>query len=79
VVVGTSTLRIGGQIPRCAVIDHHPETGVKDQRLLKALAATRPTNTAGEPMFGVYADVVRPGVVQREPAPADLPDHDFTP
>lgn len=61
--VGGAVLRIGGPVPRCAVIDHHPETGVKDRRLLKALAASRPTNRAGEPMFGVYADAVRPGVV----------------
>jgi uncharacterized protein YcbX len=62
VAVGRAVIRIGGPIPRCAVIDHHPETGVKDARLLKALVASRPTNAAGEPMFGVYADVVRPGV-----------------
>lgn len=62
--VGGAVLRIGGPVPRCAVIDHHPETGVKDRRLLKALAGTRPTNTAGEPMFGVYAEVVRAGVVE---------------
>ena len=55
--------RIGGPIPRCAVIDHHPETGVKDVRLLKALVAWRPTNRAGEPMFGVYARCVTPGRV----------------
>ena len=61
--VGGATLRIGGPIPRCAVIDHHPETGVKDSRLLKSLARTRPTNMAGEPMFGVYAEVVRGGLV----------------
>ena len=46
-----------------ALIDHHPETGVKDARLLKALVGQRPVNRAGEPMFGVYAECVRPGVV----------------
>ncbi|CUR57231.1 LigA [metagenome] len=60
---GDAELRIGGPIPRCAVIDHHPETGVKDVRLLKELVGSRPTNSAGEPMFGVYAEVVRPGTV----------------
>ncbi len=60
---GDARLRIGGPIPRCAVIDHRPDTGVKDSRLLKALVRQRPVNTAGEPMFGVYAEVVRPGVV----------------
>lgn len=63
VAVGEARLRIGGPIPRCAVIDHDPATGVKDLRLLKALVAERPTNKAGEPMFGVYAECVRPGIV----------------
>ena len=60
---GGARLRIGGPIPRCAVIDHHPGTGVKDLQLLKALARERPTNRAGEPMFGVYAECLTPGVV----------------
>lgn len=63
VVVGNARLRIGGPVPRCAVIDHHPETGEKDLMLLTALAQHRPTNRAGEPMFGVYAECVTPGVV----------------
>jgi uncharacterized protein YcbX len=57
-------LRIGGPVPRCAVIDHHPGTGVKDARLLKALVASRPTNAAGEPVLGVYAEVAGAGVVR---------------
>lgn len=63
VTAGETGLRIGGPIPRCAVIDHDPSTGVKDVRLLKLLVRERPVNKAGEPMFGVYADVVRPGQV----------------
>jgi hypothetical protein len=58
---GGATLRIGGPVPRCAVIDHHPETGTQDLRLLKALVQQRPTNTAGEPMFGVNATCIGPG------------------
>ena len=63
VEVGGATIRIGGPIPRCAVIDHHPATGERDARILKALARQRPTNRAGEPMFGVYASVTRAGRV----------------
>lgn len=63
VTVGAATLRVGGPVPRCAVVDHHPETGVKDRRLLGQLVADRPTNRAGEPMFGVYAGCVAPGRV----------------
>lgn len=61
--VGDARLRIGGPIPRCAVIDHHSETGVRDLRLLKTLVQQRPTNRAGEPMVGVYAECVDPGAV----------------
>ena len=44
VVVGGASVRIGGPVPRCAVVDHHPETGVKDVRLLEALVrGRRPT------------------------------------
>jgi len=55
-------IRVGVPIPRCAVIDVDPDTGERGTRLLKTLAAHRPLNRAGEPAFGVYAEVVSPGV-----------------
>ena len=61
--VGGARLRVGVPVPRCAVIDHDPDTGEKDLRLLKALVGSRPTNAVGEPVLGVYAACVRPGVV----------------
>lgn len=61
--VGGACLRVGVPVPRCAVIDHDPDTGEKDLRLLKALVGSRPTNTAGEPVLGVYDVCVRAGVV----------------
>lgn len=61
--VGGAVLRIGVPVPRCAVVDTHPVTGERDVRLLAALAATRPTNRAGEPVFGVFATCVEPGRV----------------
>lgn len=63
--VGGAALRIGVPIPRCAVIDAHPKTGERDVRMLKTLASHRPLNRAGEPAFGVFAEVVRPGAVGR--------------
>jgi len=63
ITVGGARLRVGVPIPRCAVIDAHPETGARGGRLLKTLAGYRPTNSAGEPSFGVYAEVVSPGRV----------------
>ena len=62
-VVRGAAVRIGGPVPRCAVVDHHPVTGERDVRLLRALARERPVNRAGEPMLGVYARCVRPGRV----------------
>ncbi|RYB92511.1 MOSC domain-containing protein [Nocardioides glacieisoli] len=61
--LGGATVRVGGPVPRCTVIDHHPETGEKDARILQSLVRQRPTNRSGEPMFGVYATVTRPGRV----------------
>jgi uncharacterized protein YcbX len=58
VTLGGLRLRLGIPIPRCGVIDHDPTTGVRRGRLLKTLAGYRPTNKAGEPMFGVYGRVV---------------------
>ncbi|KZE21497.1 MOSC domain-containing protein [Brevibacterium sp. LS14] len=56
--VGGLRVRIGGPVPRCAVIDLDPTTGERTGSLLTTLAATRATNRAGEPFFGVYAEVV---------------------
>ncbi|WP_017933800.1 MOSC domain-containing protein [Nocardioides sp. Iso805N] len=61
--LGTALVRVGGGIGRCAVIDIDPSTGERGSRLLRTLAAYRPRNPAGEPCFGVYADVIGPGVV----------------
>jgi hypothetical protein len=61
--VGAARLRVGVAVPRCAVVDHDPGTGAKDLRLLRALVGARPTNAAGEPVLGVYAACVRPGMV----------------
>jgi len=64
ITVGTTTLRVTTPIARCAVIDIDPATGSRNGRLLKTLAASRPRNDAGEPFFGVNAEVVRPGEVR---------------
>jgi len=60
------TVRVGVPIPRCAVIDLDPVSGGRGTRLLKTLASYRPLNTAGEPAFGVFAEVVSPGVARVE-------------
>lgn len=67
--LGEATVRIGPPIPRCAVIDLHPETGLRDGRLLKTLTGYRPRNSAGEPVFGMFAEVLTPGVVSIASSP----------
>lgn len=56
-LVSDYTLHIGEPVPRCAVIDFNPISGIKDARLLKALASYRPRNAAGEPSFGMFASL----------------------
>jgi len=61
--LGTAVVRVGGPIPRCAVIDIDPATGAHGSRLLRTLATYRPRNRSGEPVFGTYAEVVQPGTI----------------
>jgi uncharacterized protein YcbX len=61
--VGDATLRINIAIPRCAVIDVDPATGERGSGVLKALAG-RGVDDHGDPLFGVDAHVVTPGVVR---------------
>ena len=61
--VGDIRLQVADGIPRCAVIDMHPDSGASGSRLLTTLAGYR--HDAGEIPFGVYARVTRPGVVSR--------------
>lgn len=65
--VGEAVVRVAGAIPRCAVIDIDPVTGERNGRLLRSLASYRPLNGAGEPCFGVYAEVVVPGPIRGMP------------
>lgn len=59
--IGGARLLVKGGIPRCAVIDLEPDTGLRGTSLLKSLAGYR--LQANEIMFGVYAEVIRPGAV----------------
>lgn len=62
--VGSVVLRIGGQVPRCAVTTRDPATRARDHDTLRVLLAYRGAMGTGEPPFGVYATVVEPGVVR---------------
>ena len=61
--IGDVVLRVGEGVPRCAVIDLDPAGGASATRLLTSLAGYR--RSAGGIPFGVYARVVRAGVIAR--------------
>ena len=61
--VGDAELRVGVPTPRCAVPTHAPDTGVRNRDTLREIDDLR-GRIAGEICFGVYAEVVRPGVAR---------------
>lgn len=60
--VGDATLLVRATVPRCAVVDVGPVTGIRDAAVLKSLAGYR--RGEHEVHFGVDAVVVVPGVVR---------------
>ena len=55
-----------GNVGRCAVTTHGPATGVRDLDTLAALKAYRGAIPTTEPLpFGVWAEVIEPGIVRR--------------
>jgi uncharacterized protein YcbX len=62
--VGEATILVNGDVGRCVVTTHDPDTGVTDFDTLKTLAAYR-REGRNEPLpFGVYGSVVVPGRVR---------------
>jgi uncharacterized protein YcbX len=59
--LGAAEVRVRSVVPRCAVIDHHPVSGLRDRALLKALAGRR--DAPVELGFAVDAEVTVPGQV----------------
>jgi MOSC domain-containing protein len=65
VQIGSAVVMPGGNIGRCAVTTLDPVTGVSDLNTLAALAEYRKELVTSEPLaFGVWAQVVQPGVVR---------------
>ena len=60
--LGEATVLVRGTVPRCAVVDLDPETGLDRAPVLRTLAGYRRGDT--EVHFGVDAVVVSPGVVR---------------
>ena len=74
--VGTALLRVGGPVPRCAATTRNPDAGDADLKTLHLIKSYRGV-TVGELgrgiHFGVYADVIEPGIIRvgdaLDPAP----------
>lgn len=62
--VGASMLRVGGPVPRCAVITRDPATGTADLDPLGVLAGYREAMPDAGVPFGVYATVETTGPVR---------------
>lgn len=60
--LGEATVQVRGTVPRCAVVDVGPDTGIRDAPVLKTLAGYR--RGEQEVHFGVDAVVVRAGAVR---------------
>jgi len=61
--VGGAVIEVLGQVPRCRVTEQAPVTGVKDWDTLRQIARQRSRMDGGGLPFGVYAEVVEPGLV----------------
>ena len=62
--LGGATIVLNGDVGRCVVTSHDPDTGVTDLDTLGTLARYRPEGAAERLPFGVYGSVVVPGRVR---------------
>jgi hypothetical protein len=68
VAIGSSVLRMRGPVPRCAAVQLHPDDGARGVNTLRRINEVRgvqPYDGGRGLNLGVYAEVVRPGVVRR--------------
>jgi MOSC domain-containing protein len=65
--VGGAVLRVGGPVPRCAATTRDPDRGDRDLpivRMIKAHRGLQPNESGHGANLGVYASVLREGVVR---------------
>jgi uncharacterized protein YcbX len=65
--IGEAQIRVGATVPRCAATTRHPDRGVRDVPIVRAIRAYRGVQTTGwgdGVPFGVYAQVVQGGRVR---------------
>lgn len=62
--VGEALLRPRGHVGRCVITSRHPESGDVDLHTLKILGSYRRDVQTTEPVaFGIYGEILRPGVI----------------
>jgi uncharacterized protein len=67
VEIGAAVVRVGGPVPRCAATTRDPDRGTRDTPMVRLIRSYRgvQVNEFGRGVnFGVYADVVREGIVR---------------
>jgi uncharacterized protein YcbX len=69
---GEAVIGVGDGMPRCVMTTLGPDTGEPDAPVLDALAEFRKVGT--ELLFGVYGDVLEPGMIRRGDSVELLPD-----
>jgi uncharacterized protein YcbX len=63
--VGEALVRWGGNVGRCLVTGLDPETGAADMETLELLRSYRAEVNTSEPLpFGIYGEVIEPGIVR---------------
>jgi uncharacterized protein YcbX len=61
--VGEAIIRVGEPVPRCVVTTQDPDTGLRDFPTLNVIKRYRGVSPDQELIFGVYAQVVQPGLI----------------
>lgn len=65
VAIGSATVRVHGNVGRCAVTTLDPDRGVADLQTLHLLRRLRDDVPSTEPLpFGVWAEVISPGEIR---------------
>ena len=62
--IGETVVEVTKQDARCRMTTRNPDTGVRDFDTLRAIKEYRGVRNGKSIDFGVYADVVQPGVIR---------------
>ncbi|MBI2238551.1 MAG: MOSC domain-containing protein [Actinobacteria bacterium] len=62
--LGDAVVLVGDPVPRCVVTTQDPDTGRRDFPTLRVIKEYRGTTEDQELVFGVYGEVVEPGIIR---------------